>query len=127
MYHRGVISNSAWYVERLAIGKTLVSNDFCGNATNMPDLTFTSNFDVRYSFIPPGALPLGLLIETMQFLLVPLFVFVAAPVAVSACEGECIIGITNAFLGNYSAPIQAVLNEIVTHTCIMIHSITNIR
>jgi hypothetical protein len=50
----------------------------------------------------------------MKFLLVPLFVLVAAPVAVSACEGECIVGITNAFLGNYSSPIQAVLNEIVS-------------
>jgi len=48
----------------------------------------------------------------MQFQLAPLFFFVVAPVAVSACEGECIVAITNAFLGNYSVPIQAALDDV---------------
>jgi len=54
----------------------------------------------------------------MNFLL-PLFVLVAAPVAVSACEGECIVGITNAFLGNYSSPIQSVLDDIVSYIILL--------
>ena len=37
----------------------------------------------------------------------------AAPVAVSACEGECIVQITNAFLGNYTEHIQTVFESIV--------------
>jgi hypothetical protein len=57
--------------------------------------------------------------KTMKFLLVPCLVLVTAPVAVSACEGECIVGITNAFLGNYSNPIQTVLDDIVSHTVIL--------
>ncbi|ETW78087.1 hypothetical protein HETIRDRAFT_326012 [Heterobasidion irregulare TC 32-1] len=36
----------------------------------------------------------------------------AAPVAVSACEGECIVQITNAFLGNYTEHIQTVFESI---------------
>jgi len=54
----------------------------------------------------------------MNFLL-PLFILVAAPVAVSACEGECIVGITNAFLGNYSSPIQSVLDDIVSYIILL--------
>lgn len=49
----------------------------------------------------------------MKYTIVSLVLCVAAPVAVSACEGECIVGITNAFLGNYSSPIGSVLGEIV--------------
>jgi hypothetical protein len=41
-----------------------------------------------------------------------------APVAVSACEGECIVAVTNVFLGNYSVPIQTVLNDLVSYTAI---------
>lgn len=63
----------------------------------------------------------------MQFVLVSLLVLVAAPVAVFACEGECIIGITNAFLGNYSTPIHAVLDEIVSWFSLVLYSITNRR
>ena len=33
----------------------------------------------------------------------------------NACEGECIIGITNAFLGNYSVPVHAALTTMVIH------------
>ncbi|EIN08488.1 hypothetical protein PUNSTDRAFT_144060 [Punctularia strigosozonata HHB-11173 SS5] len=32
----------------------------------------------------------------------------AAPAPVLGCEGECIVGITNAFLSNYTRPIQTV-------------------
>ncbi|KAK7682209.1 hypothetical protein QCA50_014796 [Cerrena zonata] len=46
-----------------------------------------------------------------------LFLFIslilaAAPVAVVACEGECIVGITNAFLGNYTNPIRVTMEQI---------------
>lgn len=61
----------------------------------------------------------------MQFVLASLLVLVAAPVAVFACEGECIIAITNAFLGNYSTPIHAVLNEIVSRISLVFYSTTN--
>ncbi|OBZ75379.1 hypothetical protein A0H81_04105 [Grifola frondosa] len=40
------------------------------------------------------------------------FLLLTVPVTVSACEGECIVGITNAFLGNYTSPIQAVMMNI---------------
>ncbi|CDO70992.1 hypothetical protein BN946_scf184830.g24 [Trametes cinnabarina] len=35
----------------------------------------------------------------------------AVPATVVACEGDCIVGITNAFLSNYTAPIQSVMNS----------------
>jgi hypothetical protein len=38
--------------------------------------------------------------------------FVPATV-VLACEGECIIGITNALLGNYTTPMNRAFTEIV--------------
>lgn len=61
----------------------------------------------------------------MKSVLVSLFIFVAAPVAVSACEGECIVGITNAFLGNYSSPIGSVLGKIVSNTLVLLTSPTS--
>ncbi|KAL6306311.1 hypothetical protein BKA93DRAFT_729396 [Sparassis latifolia] len=46
---------------------------------------------------------------------IPFFSFLfAVPVTVFACEGECIVGITNAFLTNYSDPIHAVMNNVAT-------------
>ncbi|KII87676.1 hypothetical protein PLICRDRAFT_112072 [Plicaturopsis crispa FD-325 SS-3] len=48
----------------------------------------------------------------MRFSLINAFLLAAVPVAVSACEGECIVGITNAFLGNYTRPIHTVLEEV---------------
>lgn len=33
--------------------------------------------------------------------------------SVKACEGECIVGVTNVFLGNYSGPIGTVFLNIV--------------
>ncbi|GJE88164.1 hypothetical protein PsYK624_042470 [Phanerochaete sordida] len=34
------------------------------------------------------------------------------PVTVSACEGDCIVGITNAFLTNYTSPIEFVMDNV---------------
>lgn len=46
-------------------------------------------------------------------LYLPFFLF-TVPATVSACEGECIIAITNAFLGNYTDPVHSVLNIVVS-------------
>ncbi|KAA1472509.1 hypothetical protein DENSPDRAFT_838798 [Dentipellis sp. KUC8613] len=40
------------------------------------------------------------------------FFLLAVPATVSACEGECIVGITKAFNGNYSRPVQTVMQQI---------------
>jgi hypothetical protein len=88
------------------------------SATAKPELGLLLQPSRHTLSFTPGALPLIItryIRLNMQFVLVPLLVLVAAPVAVFACEGECIIGITNAFLGNYSTPIHAVLDEIVSH------------
>lgn len=37
----------------------------------------------------------------------------ASPISVFACEGDCIIGITDAWLGNYTSPIDTVFQYIV--------------
>lgn len=39
-------------------------------------------------------------------------VLFANPISVFACEGECIIGITHAWLGNYTSPIYTVFQHI---------------
>ncbi|OJT07565.1 hypothetical protein TRAPUB_1588 [Trametes pubescens] len=41
--------------------------------------------------------------------LVPLFL--AVPATVFACEGDCIVAITNAILGNYSRPLENVMKS----------------
>ncbi|KAI0064278.1 hypothetical protein BV25DRAFT_300666 [Artomyces pyxidatus] len=38
--------------------------------------------------------------------------FLAVPATVFACEGECIVGITKAFIGNYTNPIDAVMDDV---------------
>ncbi|KAI0783757.1 hypothetical protein C8Q75DRAFT_418641 [Abortiporus biennis] len=49
----------------------------------------------------------------MRFtLLSSILVVLTVPVTVSACEGECIVSITKAFLGNYTTPVQNVLEEL---------------
>ncbi|KAJ3002738.1 hypothetical protein NUW54_g5683 [Trametes sanguinea] len=53
------------------------------------------------SSIGPGRVPNG----GMQFLFTLLALSVV-PATVSACEGDCIVGITNAFVSNYSSPIH---------------------
>ncbi|KAH9852300.1 hypothetical protein C2E23DRAFT_868780 [Lenzites betulinus] len=39
-------------------------------------------------------------------------VFLAVPATVYACEGDCIVDITNAFLGNYTAPMNMVMQSL---------------
>lgn len=48
----------------------------------------------------------------MRFSSLTSLIFLAVPVTVSACEGECIVAITNVFLGNYTAPISAVMDSV---------------
>jgi hypothetical protein len=42
--------------------------------------------------------------------------FIVPATVVLACEGECIVGITNALLGNYTTPMDRAFIEIVTST-----------
>lgn len=42
-----------------------------------------------------------------------LSVFAYASSVAQACEGECIVSITKAFIGNYSNPIYSVLHQLV--------------
>jgi hypothetical protein len=84
---------------------------------NQPNLDSYFNLPAILSSTP-GAISLlttRYIRLNMQFVLASLLVLVAAPVAVFACEGECIVAITNAFLGNYSTPIHNVLDIIVGH------------
>ena len=37
----------------------------------------------------------------------------AVPSIVSACEGDCIVGVTNAFVGNYTILIDLVFRSLV--------------
>ena len=39
--------------------------------------------------------------------------FIVPATVVLACEGECIVGITNALLGNYTRPMNRAFIEIV--------------
>ena len=57
----------------------------------------------------------SLLASTMQLLFFGILTLVAVPVTVSACEGDCIVEITHAFLGNYSSPINTVLEGMVSN------------
>ena len=43
-----------------------------------------------------------------------LFLLVVPVTRVSACEGDCIVGITNAWLSNYTSPVHAVIDSIVS-------------
>ena len=45
-----------------------------------------------------------------------------APSTVFACEGECIVGITNAFVTNYTAPIRKVLTDAVSPLLFRLYS-----
>ncbi|KAF8273452.1 hypothetical protein EI94DRAFT_1564147 [Lactarius quietus] len=44
-------------------------------------------------------------------LIIPILLF-ASQISVFACEGECIVGITHAFLGNYTLPINNVFHKL---------------
>ncbi|TBU46704.1 hypothetical protein BD309DRAFT_887948 [Dichomitus squalens] len=46
----------------------------------------------------------------------------AVPATVSACEGDCIVGTTNAWLSNYTAPIQTAMESIATQISRLIPS-----
>jgi hypothetical protein len=48
----------------------------------------------------------------MRSLLLATFI-ATAPSLISACEGECIVGITNAWLSNYTIPINQVFGSLV--------------
>ncbi|PSR79163.1 hypothetical protein PHLCEN_2v7134 [Hermanssonia centrifuga] len=50
----------------------------------------------------------------MRFSALHLLAFFAVPVTVSACEGDCIVGITNAFISNYTDPVHGVLENIAS-------------
>lgn len=49
---------------------------------------------------------------------------VTVPATVSACEGDCIVGITNAFIGNYTERVRQVWTNAVsfTHCLIFEHA-----
>ena len=47
----------------------------------------------------------------MRFLLSLLLL--ALPTIVSACEGDCIVGTTNAFVGNYTTPVNTAMGKMV--------------
>ncbi|KAG5638338.1 hypothetical protein H0H81_000581 [Sphagnurus paluster] len=44
---------------------------------------------------------------------IPTMILATLPVIVSACEGECIVGITNAYIGNYTDPVNTFLEQLV--------------
>lgn len=47
--------------------------------------------------------------------LVSLILLLAVPATVRSCEGNCIVGTTNAYLSNYTDPINSVMDSIVSH------------
>ncbi len=53
-------------------------------------------------------------LQLLQMLLFafPIVLF-ASPISVFACEGDCIIGITQAWLGNYTSSIDTMFQHIV--------------
>lgn len=53
----------------------------------------------------------------MRFSSLLLLFLSAVPATVSACEGDCIVGITNAFVGNYSNPVEQLMERLVRYAC----------
>ena len=49
-----------------------------------------------------------------QIILVTLSAFIVPATVVLACEGQCIVGITNALLGNYTTPMSTVFSQMVS-------------
>ena len=49
----------------------------------------------------------------MKFTLPRLFAALALPALASACEGECIVKITEAWLSNYTLPLHTIWRETV--------------
>ncbi|RDX43108.1 hypothetical protein OH76DRAFT_1361605 [Lentinus brumalis] len=56
----------------------------------------------------------------MRFL--SLISLLAVPATVLACEGDCIVGCTNAWLGNYTTVIDSVMNSLAAQICDLIPS-----
>jgi len=50
---------------------------------------------------------------TFRFLSLAAALLIMLATVVSACEGECISGVTNAWTGNYSVPCTAVFTQMV--------------
>lgn len=50
----------------------------------------------------------------MRSAIIRLLLLVAVPATVLACEGDCIVGITNAFLTNYTNPVNYVMENVVS-------------
>ena len=57
----------------------------------------------------------------MRSFMIRLLVLLAVPVTVLACEGDCIVGITNAFVGNYSSPLGQLMKKVVRNKVDMGH------
>lgn len=53
------------------------------------------------------------LLSGMRFTLGIGLLFLAVPATVSACEGDCQTGVTNVFVGNYSNPVTAIMDNLV--------------
>jgi hypothetical protein len=49
----------------------------------------------------------------MQLSLLSVFVFLAVPFRVIACEGECITNVTNAFCARYDVIVEKALEKMV--------------
>jgi hypothetical protein len=60
----------------------------------------------------PTSQPYRQVVYEMLSLTLPILLF-ASPISVVACEGECIKGITLAWLGNYTTPIDTVFKHVV--------------
>lgn len=63
---------------------------------------------VRLSFL------FSLQVPAMRFNIGLGFLLLAVPVTVSACEGDCIVAITNAWIGNYSEPVTTIMDNLVS-------------
>ncbi|KAJ6588733.1 hypothetical protein B0H19DRAFT_1013686 [Mycena capillaripes] len=48
----------------------------------------------------------------MHLSFLSVFVFLAVPLRVIACEGDCIVGVTQTWMGNYSEPVNYVLSQL---------------
>src|ERR1700744_1208732 len=64
--------------------------------------------------IPPNRpLPEALRANLIVKMLIVSIILLASQISVHACEGDCIVGITNAWVGNYTSPVNNVFRELV--------------
>ncbi|KAI0716844.1 hypothetical protein C8Q76DRAFT_617211 [Earliella scabrosa] len=54
--------------------------------------------------------------------LVSLILLLAVPATVRSCEGDCIVGITNAWLSNYTEPVNSVMDSMASQISDLISS-----